>query len=57
MSRVVAFVNATNPLTMLHMEKLNSFGIPSQNWESISMDFITDLPISHGFDMLLVIVD
>jgi len=31
--------------------------IPSRNWESISMDFITDLPLSHGFDTLLVVVD
>src|SRR5260370_38358287 len=32
-------------------------GIPSHNWESISMDFITDLPPSHGLDTLLVFVD
>ena len=31
--------------------------IPSRNWESISIDFITDLPISHEFDTLLVVVD
>ena len=31
--------------------------IPSQNWESISMDFIMDLPISHVFDTLLVLVN
>ena len=31
--------------------------IPSRNWESVSMDFITDLPTSHGCDTLLVVVD
>ena len=31
--------------------------IPTRNWESISMDFITDLPLSHGSDTLLVVVD
>src|SRR5258708_31222442 len=36
---------------------LNPLEIPSWNWESISMDFITDLLPSHGFDTLLVVVD
>src|SRR5258707_7584689 len=36
---------------------LNPLETPAQNWESISMDFITDLPPSHGFDTLLVVVD
>ncbi len=36
---------------------LNPLEIPSQNWDSMSMDFITDLPPSHGFDTLLVVVD
>ena len=36
---------------------LNPLEIPSRNWESISMDFITDLPTSHGYDTLLVVVD
>ena len=36
---------------------LNPLEIPTRNWESISMDFITDLPPSHAFDTLLVVVD
>src|SRR5260370_7271326 len=31
--------------------------IPSHNWDSISMDFITNLPPSHAFDTLLVVVN
>ncbi len=36
---------------------LNPLEVPNQNWESISMDFITDLSPSHGFDTLLVVVN
>ncbi len=36
---------------------LNPLEIPTQNWDSISMDFIMDLLPSHGFDTLLVVVD
>ena len=33
--------------------------LPSQSkpWQSISMDFITDLPPSQGFDVILTVVD
>ncbi len=31
--------------------------IPERNWEEISMDFITDLPLSHLFNSILVVVD
>src|SRR5260370_39774581 len=31
--------------------------IPSCNWDSISMNFITNLPPSHAFDTLLVVVN
>jgi hypothetical protein len=27
------------------------------SWQSIAMDFITDLPLSEGFDQLWVIID
>lgn len=36
---------------------LQRMPIPSRNWQSISMDFITKLPVSSGFDSILVIVD
>ena len=31
--------------------------VPNRSWQSISMDFITDLPLSNGHDSILVIVD
>src|SRR5258708_31040224 len=36
---------------------LKQLPIPSQPWESISMDFIKQLPSSEGFTAILVIVD
>jgi hypothetical protein len=31
--------------------------IPTGIWETITMDFITDLPKSHGYDSILTVVD
>ena len=32
--------------------------MPNRKWESISMDFIVDLPMTHkGFDSIFVVVD
>jgi hypothetical protein len=31
--------------------------VPEAPWKSISCDFITDLPLSHGYDAILVFVD
>jgi hypothetical protein len=37
---------------------LQSLDIPSQPWETITMDFITHLPKStHGYDSVMVVVD
>src|SRR5258707_7801267 len=36
---------------------LKQLPIPGQPWESISMDFIKQLPTSEGFTVILVIVD
>ena len=36
---------------------LEPLPLPSKPWQSISLDFITDLPVSKGFDAILTIVD
>ncbi len=36
---------------------LKQLPIPGQPWESISMDFIKQLPLSEGFTVILVIMD
>lgn len=37
--------------------KLNPLPIPSQPWKSVSLDFIVKLPVSLGYDSILVVVD
>ena len=37
--------------------KLQSLDIPNMPWMDISVDFITDLPLSNGYDSILVVVD
>ena len=36
---------------------LEPLPIPSKPWQSISLDFITDLPDSKGFNVILIVVD
>lgn len=36
---------------------LQSLPIPSQPWKSISMDAIVELPVSNGYDSIMVFVD
>jgi len=37
--------------------ELSPLPIPSGPWKGITCDFVVDLPVSHGFDSLLVFVD
>ena len=36
---------------------LKALEVPFQHWSSVSLDLITGLPLSNGFDGLLVVVD
>ena len=38
-------------------KKLHPIDVPQMKWECISMDFITGLPKSHGYDAIFVVVD
>ena len=37
--------------------KLQPLDIPDMPWVDVSADFITDLPLSSGYDLILVVVD
>jgi hypothetical protein len=37
--------------------ELHPLPIPEARWDIVSVDFITELPDSHGFDAAMVIVD
>lgn len=45
------------PSNSKHSGLLMPLQIPEAPWNSISVDFITDLPISGGFDSIMVVVD
>jgi hypothetical protein len=39
------------------MGELHPLPVPEGKWKSVTMDHITGLPVSKGFDSILVIVD
>lgn len=36
---------------------LHPLNIPEQRWSDISLDFVTGLPLSNGYDTILVVID
>lgn len=36
---------------------LSTIEVPTQPWKTISLDFIVDLPPSHGYNTVLIVVD
>ena len=47
----------SKPSRHLPHSELAALPIPSGPWKSLSVDFIVDLPDSHGFNAILVFVD
>src|SRR5258705_2067592 len=47
----------TKPVRHAPYGLLKTLEVPFQHWSSVSLDFITRLSMSNGFDALLVMVD
>ena len=49
--------NRTKPINSKPQDLLSPLQIPDAPWTSLSVDFITDLPPSAGYDCIMVVVD
>jgi len=41
----------------LHIGELQPLLIPEEHWNTISMDFISELPESEGYDSIMAVID
>ena len=57
MSKNVTFVSKANPVRWSLGDSYTPLAISETIWEHVSMDFISDLPRSKGYDSILVVVD
>jgi hypothetical protein len=39
------------------MGKLHLLPIPEGRWDTVSVDFMMELPEAHGFDAVMIVVD
>jgi hypothetical protein len=51
------YCQRNKPTTTSPAGLLQSLEIPAKKWDSISMDFITHMPLVDGFDSVLTVVD
>ena len=47
----------TKPIRQALVGKLHPLRIPDSRWDTLSMDFVVELPFSSGHDVVMTVVD
>jgi len=47
----------TKPIRQAPVGKLHPFRIPDSRWDTLSVDFVVELPLSSGHDAVMTVVD